>query len=69
MLPKWLVSTPIRTYAHPATPLSIPLGVDTASSMHRVPHNKSPESIADVQLTHKDVEACWSISHICKESW
>ena len=33
MLPRWLVSTPIRTYAHPATPSSIPLDVDTASSM------------------------------------
>jgi hypothetical protein len=34
MLPRWLVSTPIQLYAHPATPESTPLGVDYASLMH-----------------------------------
>jgi hypothetical protein len=34
MLPRWLVSTPIQLYAHPATPKSTPLGVDYVSLMH-----------------------------------
>ncbi len=34
MLPRWLVSTPIRLYAHPATPESTPIGVDYASLLH-----------------------------------
>ncbi len=34
MLTRWLVSTPIRTYAHPATPSLIPLGIDDASFVH-----------------------------------
>jgi hypothetical protein len=34
MLPRWLVSTPIRLYVHPATPLLIPLGVEYASFVH-----------------------------------
>ncbi len=34
MLPRQLVSTPICTYAHPATPSLIPLGIDDASFVH-----------------------------------
>ncbi len=34
MLPRWLVSTPIQLYAHPAIPSLIPLGVEYVSFVH-----------------------------------